>query len=91
MLPIEALVEIKPKLRSDDVEILEFLATNGANSTQCSFSKDAIQTEVNLTSARTSNALIRLEVACLVERQAYQKPQKFYITDSGMEMLTLFG
>lgn len=90
MLPKEALVMIKPKLRPDDLEILDYLSKNSANSTQYSFSKDHIQKELNQTSARTANALIRLEVACLIDRQAFQKPQKFYITDSGYEMLKLF-
>jgi RIO-like serine/threonine protein kinase len=89
-LPIEALQQIKPKLRSDDLTILEYLSKENANSTQYSFSKDYIQKELELTSARTANALIRLEVACLIDRQAFQKPQKFYITDSGYEMLKLF-
>jgi hypothetical protein len=89
-MPTEALILIKPKLRPDDVTILEYLKNTDANSTQYSFSKDHIQKELVLTSARTSNALIRLEVACLIDRQAFQKPQKFYITDSGYEMLKLF-
>lgn len=89
VLPIEALQLIKPKLRSDDIQILHYLANQKADSTQHSFSKDHIQTELNQTSARTANALIRLEVACLIDRQAFQKPQKFYITESGYEMLKL--
>jgi len=91
MLPIEALQMIKPKLRSDDILILKYLSEKEANSTQSSYSKDYIQEQLKLTSARTSNALIRLEVACLIDRQAYQKPQKFYITESGYKMLTLLS
>ena len=90
MLPIEALEQIKLKLRQDDLLILNYLLENNANTPQFSFSKDHIQKEVNLTSARTANSLIRLEVACLIDRQAFQKPQKFYITKSGNKMLELF-
>lgn len=90
MLPMLALEQIKNKLRSDDLLILQYLSENNADSPQFSFSKDNIQKETNLTSARTANSLIRLEVACLIDRQAFQKPQKFYITGSGKEMLKLF-
>lgn len=89
-LPIEALEQIKFKLRQDDLVILNYLNENEASTPQFSFSKDHIQKETEMTSARTSNSLIRLEVACLVDRQAFQKPQKFFITDSGMEMIKLF-
>lgn len=91
MLPIEALQQIKFKLRPDDLIILNFLAENEATTPQFSFSKDHIQKETEMTSARTANALIRLEVACLVDRQAFQKPQKFFITENGLEMLKLFN
>lgn len=89
-LPIEALEQIKFKLRSDDLLILQYLHENEATTPQFSFSKDHIQKETEMTSARTSNSLIRLEVACLIDRQAFQKPQKFFITDSGISMLGLF-
>lgn len=91
MLPVEALQQIKFKLRSDDLIILQYLYDNDATTPQFSFSKDHIQKETSMTSARTSNALIRLEVACLIDRQAFQKPQKFFITESGIEMLKLFN
>jgi predicted transcriptional regulator len=90
LLPEAALHMIKNKLRSDDIAILQYLLENEADSTQFSFSKDHIQKECELTSARTSNALIRLEVACLIDRQAFQKPQKFFISPSGKQMLSLF-
>ena len=90
VLPDLALEMIKPKLRPDDISILIFLSENDATTTQYSFSKDHIQKETDMTSARTSNALIRLEVACLIDRQAFQKPQKFFITESGLAMLKLF-
>lgn len=90
MLPVEAIRMIKDKMRSDDVLILQYLKKENAHSPQYSFSKDHLQTETELTSARTANALIRLEFACLIDRQAFQKPQRFYITDSGKEMLKFF-
>jgi hypothetical protein len=90
LLPVEALTMIKDKLRNDDLVILEYLKSEDANSPQFSFSKDHIQIQTSMTSARTANSLIRLEVACLIDRQAFQKPQKFYITNSGFEMLKLF-
>lgn len=90
MLCKDCLERATNKLLANDVAILEYLHTQKATIPQCSISREIIRDEMGLTSHKCFSALERLDCFGFVEKSNRHKASKYHITETGIEVLTIF-
>lgn len=89
MFCTNCLSEIKAVLRNDDIKVLRYLKEIGAYNPQRGIDRIDINTECNLTIARTSTSLHRLEASTLIGKNSWGRRHSYYLNDSGIEILKM--
>lgn len=90
MLCKSCLEKAANKLSQNEITILEYLSTKKAVISQCSISREIIRDDLDLTNHKCFSALARLECFDFVERNSLQKANKYFITATGTEVLSIF-
>ena len=79
---------VLPRLREDDIIILQYLYNNEITLPQVAKHKNIIENETHLSRFRNMMALARLEGYSLIAIQPWSKASNYYITEFGTEALT---
>ncbi|MNJ90164.1 hypothetical protein D3C87_77580 [compost metagenome] len=90
MLCKSCLEKTANKLSQTDITILEYLSNKKAVISQCSISREIIRDELELTNHKCFSALARLECFDFVEKNSLQKANKYFVTPTGIEILSIF-
>jgi hypothetical protein len=80
-----------PRLRDDDLLILQYLFNENITMPQVARNKHTIGTAVELSTFCTTMALNRLECYNLVKLQMWSKAYNYYITEDGMNALKIIS
>lgn len=87
----ECNIKIIDRLSSDDIMVLNVLASKKTFNPQLALSKDTICHNANkMTTFRFNTCIIKLEVLGYVMKALNGKSYKFYITRDGLEFLKFY-
>lgn len=76
-----------PRLREDDIVILQYLYNESATLPQVAHHKDTIMKKTELSRFCNMMAIARLEGYNLIALQPWSKANNYYITDFGIDAL----
>jgi hypothetical protein len=76
-----------PKLREDDIAVLQYLYNNNINVPQIAQSKYDVSRKLDISHFRTGSALCRLECYNMVEVRTWSKAYSYFINDNGEKSL----
>jgi hypothetical protein len=79
---------VLPRLREDDIAVLQYLYNENIKLPQLAQHKYAISSAVNISPFRGGMALFRLECYDLVKLQTWSKSHNYYLSEEGIKALT---
>lgn len=82
---------VLPRLREDDIVVLQYLYNENANLPQVAHHKDTIMKKTELSRFCNMMAIARLEGYNLIALQPWSKSNNYYITEHGVRALTILS
>jgi hypothetical protein len=79
---------VLPRLREDDIAVLQYLYNENINLPQLAQHKYNISSAIKISPFRGGMALFRLECYDLVKLQTWSKSHNYYLTKEGLRALT---
>ncbi len=78
---------IIPKLREDDIAVLQYLYNENINIPQIAIHKLVIAREINLSHFKTQMALVRLQCYSMVDIPSWSKSNSYYLKENAVNAL----
>ena len=82
---------VLPRLREDDIAVLQHLYNENIALPQLAQHKYAISSNIGISPFRGGMALFRLECYDLVKLQSWSKSHNYYLSEEGVKALTVLS